>query len=51
MRSVITLVMLRVFIGIVVGAWSARRHAAFDKPAGLPFDEGHEWRYTRGEGS
>ncbi len=36
-RSVITLLCMLTFIGIVVWAWSGRRKNAFDEAAMLPF--------------
>ena len=36
-RSAVTLVGLLVFLGLVAWAWSARRRAAFDEAAQLPF--------------
>ena len=38
-RSVLTLVMLAVFVGIVAWAWSGKRKQAFDAAAQLPFDD------------
>ncbi|MBX9812116.1 MAG: CcoQ/FixQ family Cbb3-type cytochrome c oxidase assembly chaperone [Burkholderiales bacterium] len=38
-RSVLTLVLLVVFIGIVAWAWSGKRRQAFDAAARLPFDD------------
>ncbi len=38
-RSVLTLVLLAVFIGIVAWAWSDKRKRAFDAAAQLPFDD------------
>jgi cytochrome c oxidase cbb3-type subunit IV len=38
LRSAITLLSFAIFIGLVVWAWSARRHAAFDEAAQLPFN-------------
>lgn len=38
-RSVLTLVLLVVFIGIVAWAWNGRRKQAFDAAARLPFDD------------
>ena len=49
-RSVLTLVLLVVFIGIVAWAWSGKRKQAFDAAAQLPFDEEPElggWRQGR----
>lgn len=37
LRSVVTLVLFLVFLGIVAWAWSARRGAGFDAAARLPF--------------
>lgn len=36
-RSLITVLSLAVFLGIVFWAWSAKRKAAFDEAARLPF--------------
>ena len=38
-RSVSTVVLLAVFIGIVAWAWSGKRKRAFDAAARLPFDD------------
>jgi cytochrome c oxidase cbb3-type subunit 4 len=38
-RSILTLVLLAVFIGIVAWAWSGKRKQAFDAAAQLPFDD------------
>jgi len=38
-RSVVTVLMLVVFIGIVVWAWSGKRKQAFEEAARLPFDD------------
>jgi len=38
-RSVLTLVLLAVFVGIVAWAWSGKRKQAFDAAAQLPFDD------------
>jgi cytochrome c oxidase cbb3-type subunit 4 len=38
-RSLITVLSLAVFLGIVFWAWSAKRKAAFDQAAQLPFAE------------
>jgi cytochrome c oxidase cbb3-type subunit 4 len=38
-RAVMTVVLLAVFIGIVVWAWSGGRRADFDAAARLPLDE------------
>lgn len=37
--SAMTVVMLVVFVGIVVWAWSKKRQAAFDEAARVPFEE------------
>ncbi len=39
LRSLTTLFMFVVFIGIVVWAWASRRQAGFDDAAQLPFVE------------
>jgi cytochrome c oxidase cbb3-type subunit 4 len=46
LRSVVTLVLFLVFLGIVAWAWSARRGPGFEAAAQLPFadearDPGH----------
>lgn len=41
-RSVLTVVLLAVFIGIVIWAWSGKRTQAFDAAARLPFDDDPE---------
>jgi cytochrome c oxidase cbb3-type subunit 4 len=49
LRSVVTLVLFLVFLGIVAWAWSARRRAGFDAAAQLPFaDEAHEQSQNKG---
>ena len=37
--SMMTGVMLATFVGIVVWAWSAKRHAAFEAAARTPLDD------------
>ena len=37
LRSVITVLSFALFLGIVFWAWSAKRKAAFDEAAQLPF--------------
>ena len=37
-RSVLTLVSLTLFVGLVLWAWSSRRESAFAEAAHLPFD-------------
>ena len=39
LRSIVTVVAVAVFIGIVLWAYSDRSKAAFDQAARLPFDE------------
>jgi len=39
LRSIVTVVSLITFVGIVVWAWSKRNKADFDEAARLPFDE------------
>lgn len=39
LRSIITVLALITFIGIVLWAWSGRRRAAFEEAANLPFTE------------
>ncbi len=38
-RSVVTVLLLLAFIGIVAWAWSGKRKQAFDAAARLPFDD------------
>ncbi len=38
-RSVMTLVMLLVFVGITVWAWSGRQRDRFDAAARVPFED------------
>lgn len=38
-RSVVTVLLLLAFIGIVIWAWSGKRKQAFDEAARLPFDD------------
>ncbi|MDO5693337.1 MAG: cbb3-type cytochrome c oxidase subunit 3 [Pseudomonadota bacterium] len=38
-RSVVTVVSLIVFIGIVIWAWSRRNQEQFDEAAHLPFEQ------------
>lgn len=37
LRSIVTVLSLLVFLGIVLWAWSARRKAAFEEAGRLPF--------------
>lgn len=46
LRSLMTVVSLLTFLGIVAWAWSARRKAAFDEAARLVFDEDDEFMQT-----
>lgn len=39
LRSIVTVVSLVCFIGIVLWAWSGRNRAAFEQAAQLPFDQ------------
>jgi len=39
LRSVVTVVSLLTFVGIVVWAWSKRNQAGFDEAAQLPFTD------------
>ncbi len=39
LRSLVTVVSLMAFVGIVVWAWSSRNEGAFAEAAQLPFDE------------
>ena len=39
LRSLVTVVLFLVFLGIVVWAWSARRRQSFEAAAQLPFAE------------
>ena len=39
LRSVITVVTLITFVGIVVWAWSGRNRARFEEAARLPFEQ------------
>lgn len=39
MRSIVTVVSLLTFVGIVVWAYSKRNQSSFDEAARLPFDE------------
>lgn len=39
LRSVVTVVSLLTFVGIVVWAWSRRNKAGFDEAAMLPFKD------------
>jgi cytochrome c oxidase cbb3-type subunit 4 len=38
-QSVWTLVVLVLFVGIVIWAWSGKRKQEFDEAANIPFDE------------
>ena len=40
--SVLTVVMMAVFIGIVVWAWSVERRGSFDVAARVPLDDDEE---------
>jgi cytochrome c oxidase cbb3-type subunit 4 len=39
LRSLVTLTLLLVFVGIVAWAWSGRNRQRFDEAARLPFDD------------
>ncbi len=39
LRSIVTVVALVAFIGIVIWAWSSRNKARFDEAARLPFEQ------------
>ncbi len=39
LRSIVTVVSLFTFLGIVVWAWSRRNQAGFDEAARLPFQD------------
>ena len=39
LRSIVTVVSLITFLGIVVWAWSRRNQAGFDEAARLPFQD------------
>ena len=39
LRSIVTVVSLVLFVGIVAWAWSKRRKADFDEAARLPFEQ------------
>lgn len=39
LRSIVTVLALAVFIGIVVWAWSRRNQERFDEAARLPFEQ------------
>ncbi|MEO1766046.1 cbb3-type cytochrome oxidase subunit 3 [Thiobacter aerophilum] len=47
LRSLMTVVSLLTFVGIVLWAWSSRRKAAFDEAARLVFDEEDEFVKNR----
>ena len=47
LRSLVTLTLLLVFVGIVAWAWSGRNRQRFDEAARLPFDDDA----TTGEGA
>jgi cytochrome c oxidase cbb3-type subunit 4 len=49
LRSVTTLFMFVVFIGIVVWAWASRRQAGFNDAAQLPFVDDLPPAGTQGE--
>jgi cytochrome c oxidase cbb3-type subunit 4 len=38
-QSIWTLVVLVLFVGIVIWAWSGKRKQEFDEAANIPFDE------------
>ena len=39
LRSLVTVIALVLFIGIVVWAWSGKNKARFDEAANLPFEQ------------
>ncbi|OYV01126.1 MAG: CcoQ/FixQ family Cbb3-type cytochrome c oxidase assembly chaperone [Burkholderiales bacterium PBB5] len=49
LRSVATLMMFVLFIGIVVWAWGRQRQASFDDAAQLPFVDDARTRTPSGE--
>jgi cytochrome c oxidase cbb3-type subunit IV len=48
LRSIATVLMFAVFIGIVVWAWSRKNKAAFDEAAMLPFQSDDAHRENNG---
>lgn len=46
LRSVVTLVSLVLFVGLMVWTWSRRRQSAFDEAAQLPFLDGDSMSST-----
>ena len=48
LRSIATVVLFVVFIGIVVWAWSRKNKAAFDEAAQLPFQNDDANRENNG---
>ncbi|MBL8350119.1 MAG: cbb3-type cytochrome c oxidase subunit 3 [Burkholderiaceae bacterium] len=49
LRSIATLLMFVAFVGIVAWAWGAKRRAAFDDAAQLPFMDDLPAAGARGE--
>jgi cytochrome c oxidase cbb3-type subunit 4 len=47
MGSLMTVVMLATFLGIVVWAWSAKRQAAFEAAARVPLEEDEPDSFSR----
>jgi cytochrome c oxidase cbb3-type subunit 4 len=49
LRSVVTIVSMLTFIGIVIWAYSARRKNDFDEAAGLPFIDENDLNHKEQE--
>jgi cytochrome c oxidase cbb3-type subunit 4 len=47
LHSIWTVLMLVLFIGICVWAWSSRRKTAFDRAAHLPFEDDNSAQSAR----
>lgn len=47
-RGVMTALLMAAFIGLVIWAYSRRRHADFDEAARLPLEEDHSTRSDKG---
>ena len=49
-QSIWTLVVLVLFVGIVIWAWSSKRKKQFDEAARLPLDDDHLEKTERNNG-
>lgn len=50
LSGLVTLILLILFIGVVIWAWSGKRKASFDEASRLPLDEDDEPHHNDNEG-